>query len=184
MELLLAEQEHIAGLPAPPQPLPLPGLLPPPAGFTLRRVECTCQSHQATRQHLQRQLELLESSPDAWAGAEAAAGAGAAGGEDEAGQEEQREQQPGSREEAIAQLRWQLQQLGLAPARLALPVAQELRLRQEAEERVARGDCGVQVGCLGAVQELPEPLGCRCGARDGMDGLRSPQRPQRPPQPC
>jgi hypothetical protein len=140
----------VAGLPPPPGPLPLPGLPPPPAGFSLRRLESTCRSHAALRRQLQQQLELLEAAPGAWDGpggcGAAPGGGGAEGQEEEEDGEEEEGGAPGSREEAVARLRQRLQQLGPSPARLALPAAEELRLRQEAEERVGRGDCGVQVG--------------------------------------
>jgi hypothetical protein len=175
VELLVAEQEHIAGLPPPPHPLPMPGLPPPPAGVTLRRLEATCQSHQALRRHLQAQLALLEGPADSPAAAELLANGvggdggfgtprgdhqGAASEEESEGEEEQRGGGAGAgrtREQLVSELQRRLQALGPAPARLALTGGEELRLRREAEERVARGDCGVQV-CGGGAALLRAPL--------------------------
>ena len=65
MDMLMAEDEFISGMPPPPYPFPVPQWdLKPVTGalglFRPRRVETMCESHQATVEVLKKRLEALQ----------------------------------------------------------------------------------------------------------------------------
>ena len=65
LDMLMAEDEFISGMPPPPYPFPVPQWdLNPVTGalglFRPRRVETMCASHQATVEVLKKRLEALQ----------------------------------------------------------------------------------------------------------------------------
>ncbi|GAX76484.1 hypothetical protein CEUSTIGMA_g3929.t1 [Chlamydomonas eustigma] len=118
LELLMAEEELIVGLPPAPFSFPVPhwDLNPVTGGLGLfrpRRLETMCSAHKSQVDALKKRLEVLEMGPHAEGDAN------------------------------IALLRSELMLLGLAPKRVARSQLEQQQARQHAMERLSAGEVGV-----------------------------------------
>lgn len=132
IELLMAEDEEVLGLPPPPYPLPSnahnvgqgdPGVAT--SLFRPRRVETTCTAHQMTLERLERAMEVTRQQQQVAAGNSAFPAAG---------------QQLSLLEMQAQRIQAHLDELGRAPRRVLRSPEQEFQAREKAQRRLATSD--------------------------------------------